>query len=391
MENFAFNLPTEIIFGKKQINNLHEYVKKYGVKKILLHHDGGDYLEKSGLLPQVRSSLSNDNIEFIEIGKVVPNPRLSYSLDTIDQAREEGVDFVLAIGGGSVIDSSKVVAAGLYEDLDFDKVFKGKNQIQGSIPLGVILTIASSGSESSDAAIINVDSKTKRAVNSPYFVPKFAILDPELTFSLPEYQTASGGCDIMMHTFERYFTPTDNVQLTDRLSEGLVNAVMDALRIACKEPDNYEARATLMWAGSLSHNGLMGTGKTEDWGVHMIGHELSGHYDVTHGASLCAIWGSWARYVAQENKKRFLQFSEKMMNQSIDLFNEDLSIEKGIVAMESFFKSVKMPTSLKELGLDLSEKDIEELAESALIDKDHIGEMYQLKKDDVISILNMAK
>lgn len=391
MENFTFNLPTEVIFGKNQIENLPEYIKKLGAQKILIHHDGGEYLEKNGLLQKIRNALEKNNLEYLEIGGVIPNPRLSFALETAEKAKQEKIDFVLAVGGGSVIDSSKIVAAELYKEIDFKTVAAGEATVEGAIPLGVILTIASSGSETGKGAIINIEEDTKRAIDSDYFIPKFAILDPELTFSLPEYQTASGGCDIMMHTFERYFTPTDNVQLTDRLSEGLVNAVMDALRIACKEPQNYDARATLMWAGSLSHNGLMGTGKVEDWGVHMIGHELSGHYDVTHGASLCAIWGSWARYVSPKNKKRFLQFSERMMNQSVDWFNEDLSIEKGIIAMENFFKSVKMPTSLKELGLDLNDDDINELAESALSGKDHIGEMFQLDTQDVVSILKMAE
>lgn len=390
MINFNYDWQTKILFGRNRLSELCETLNLNDYRNVLILHDSGDYLEFANLLPSLRKELKLKNISFFEEGDIQPNPTLARIEEIIRENKSKNIDFILAVGGGSVIDSAKITALGLYNDIDLKEIFEPDVLIENAVPIGVILTIASSGSETSDAAIINIDETRKRAINSDLIIPKVAVLNPEYTFSLPAYQTAAGGCDIIFHTLERYFSPSDNTILTDAMGEGLMKVVMLSLNSVLNTPDDYNHRSNLMWAGTLSHNGILGTGKEEDWGLHMIGHELSGNYPVTHGASLCAIWGSWARFVYPKRKDRFLQFATNVMGVINDPFDEESVILQGILRFEGFIQNTGMPTRISELGLDLRENDLVKLAKSALENKKHIGNFAKLDVDDVLAILEMA-
>ena len=289
MLNFEFYNPTKVIFGRGAEMTAGKEIKALGGHKVLVHF-GGSHLKKSGVLDRIHESLTEAGLTYVDLGGVVPNPRLGLVKEGIRLCKEEGVDFLLPVGGGSVIDSAKGIGYGLVNDFPLEDLLLGKVTTDKIAPLGCISTIAAAGSETSNSMVITIEEgMLKRSYNHDCARPKFAIMNPELTCTLPAYQTASGASDIMMHTMERYFTNTKDVDLIDRMSEGLLTAVREAAKTAVKEPDNYEARATLMWAGSLSHNGLTGTGRITDFASHKIEHELGGMFDVAHGAGLCAI------------------------------------------------------------------------------------------------------
>ena len=365
MFGFTYYSPTKVIFGKDTETQVGSLLAQYGAKKVLIHYGGHSAL-RSGLIDRVKASLDAAGIAHVELGGVVPNPRLSKVREGIALAQANGVDFVLAVGGGSVIDSTKAIAYGLGEpDKDVWELFAKKRKAQNFFPIGSILTIAAAGSETSNSCVItNEATGEKRSYNDDIARPKFTIMDPLLTMTLPPYQTAAGCADIMMHTMERYFTQGGNMELTDELAEGLLRTVMKYAEILRKEPDNYEARAEVMWAGSLSHNGLTGCGNDGgDSASHALEHEMSGMFDVTHGAGLTAIWPSWARYVYQNDLPRFVRFATHVTGVQPGATDEETAL-RGIEAMEAFYHRIGMPTNMRELGIAPTEEQILQMAAS---------------------------
>ncbi len=362
MFNFSYYTPTQVVFGRDAEGHTGALVKAQGCKKVLIHYGGGSVV-RSGLLGRIKASLDKEGVTYIELGGVVPNPRLSLVYQGIELCKKEGVDFILAVGGGSVIDSSKAIAYGLAEDADVWELYDRARQAKACLPVGVVLTIAAAGSEMSDSSVITKDEGgIKRGYSSDLCRPRFAIMNPELTATLPPYQTASGCADIMMHTMERYFTPNGTMELTDSLAEGLMRTVMDNAVILRDDPANYDARAEIMWAGSLSHNGLTGCGSDGgDWATHGLEHEMGGMFDVTHGAGLAAIWGSWARYVYRDCLDRFAKFAVNVMGVENSGAPEDVAL-KGIEAMEDFYRSIQMPTCFSELGIAPTQEQLSTMA-----------------------------
>lgn len=392
MEDFEFYNPTKIIFGKNSIDKIANELKKIQCKKVMILYLG-DYLEKSGVIDKVTGILKNAGIEFITYSQLIPNPLVSTAERAAALAKNENVDFILAIGGGSVIDVAKAIGLCLAkDDLSLSNLILGRETATDTKPVGVILTLAGSGSESSNSMVLTVDKgMMKRTYSNDIIRPNFAVLDPTLTYTLPYRQMIAGGCDILMHTLDRYFSPSKDTMLIDKISEGLLISTMDAILQSSKNPYDYEARASLMWAGNLSHNGLTGTGKTPDWGPHRLEHELSGKFNVVHGEGLCAIWGSWARYVYSEHIERFVAFAVNVMKVENDYFHAELTALRGIEKMEEFFRSIKMPTSLRELGLEVTEADIEDMAKKCLFNSDTIGSFKKLNLKDIINIYENAR
>lgn len=421
MINFDFFTPTKILFGAGRESEVGKQVAAFGGHKVMIiYGKKGGHIETSGLLDRVHKSLSDAGLSYVDLNGVVPNPRLSLVKEGIRIGRAEGVDFLLPIGGGSVIDTAKGIGYGIANDFEMEDLLYGRVKTDKNLPIGVVLTIAAAGSEMSSSMVLTIeDGMMKRSYGHDCSRPKFAIMNPELTYSLPAYQTASGAADIMMHTMERYFTPTDtDTSLTDRIAEGLMVSVRDAAQIAVKEPENYEARATLMWAGSLSHNGLTGAGRVSDFGTHKIEHELGGMFDVAHGAGLAAVWGSWARYVYKTNPGRFAQFGKKVFGINIssstnitpnsdapeqpikpspiitdpELTSTDTAALAAITAWETWCHSISMPTTLTELGIHPTDAQIEEMAEKCVFGRNgHVGFFQPLTKEDIAAILKMAK
>ena len=377
-ENFTFYTPTKVVFGKDRERECGSLVRAEGGSRVLIHY-GGQSAVRSGLISRVRKSLEEAGLYCVELGGVVPNPHLSKIREGIALGRKEGVDFVLAVGGGSVIDSSKAIAYGLAEDEDVWELFAKKRKASACLPVGVVLTIAASGSEMSNSAVITKeDEDLKRSYNDDLARPRFAVMNPALTQTLPDWQTEAGCTDIMMHTMERYFPAGPHMELTDCIAEGLLRTVMRNAEILHTDPDNYDARAEVMWAGSLSHNDLTGCGQLTrgDFVCHGLEHELSGFYDVTHGAGLAALWGSWARYVYRDALDRFVRFADKVFGirpvfgetetgQEARTAAEEAAALAGIEALEAFFRRIGMPTNLSELGLRINEEDCRRLAASA--------------------------
>lgn len=393
MENFAYYTPTKVVFGKDEEKNVGKLAKDFGAKKVLIHYGGGSAV-RSGLIDRIKTSLSEENISFVELGGVKPNPRLSLIYEGIKLAKENGVDFILAVGGGSVIDSAKGIGYGVANpDIeDVWDLYIGKKKTQKCAPIGVVLTIAAAGSEMSSGSVVTKeDEQLKRSYGCDNARPKFAIMNPELTYTLPKYQIACGVVDIMMHTMERYFSPVGNLELTDKIAEGLLRTMIKYGKLSLENPHNYEARAEIMWASSLAHNGLTGCGGIGDWSTHQLEHDLGGVYDIAHGAGLSAVWGSWARYVYKENPKRFVQFAENVFGIEKIGTDEEVAI-KGIEAMENFYKDIEMPISISETGITLSDEDVEMLAEKCSNNGTrYIGSFKKLFKEDMAKIYSMAK
>lgn len=394
MENFNYFTPTKIVFGRQTENQVAQLVEEHGAKKVLIHYGGGS-VERSGLLEKVKNALAEKEISFVLLGGVVPNPHLSLVRKGIALCKEEKVDFILAVGGGSVMDSAKAIAYGACDDGDVWDFYLGKRKAYACLPIGAIVTLAATGSEMSKSSVITDESTLlKRSYGTDMARPRFAILNPELTMSVPAYQTASGCVDVLLHTMERYFNQSSNLDLTDSIAEGLLRTVMKHGKILLDQPDNYQSRAEILWAGSLSHNGLTGCGTDGgDWACHKIEHEISGLFDVTHGAGLAAIWASWARYVYTYRKDRFLQFAQQVMgvNQS-NCQNDEACIQEGIDRMERYFKSLHMPISLEELiGRQATDEEIQVMAEKCSEGTKHkTGIVRILDTEDIILILKDA-
>ena len=362
MFGFNYYAPTKVVFGKGTEEKVADLIREFGGRKILVHYGSGSVV-RSGLLKKVTDALDAAGIPYVALGGAVPNPRLSLVYEGIELCRREGVDFLLAVGGGSAIDSAKAIGYGVANDGDVWDFYVGKRAPSGCLPLGVIITIAATGSEMSNSSVITKEEGfVKRGCNSDYGRPRFAIMNPELTMTLPDYQTACGCTDIMMHTMERYFTNGGNMEITDSIAEGLLRTVMANAEILVDDPKNYDARAEVMWAGSLSHNGLTGCGSDGgDWMPHKLEHELGGLYDVAHGAGLAAVWGSWARYVYRDCLPRFRRFAVNVMGVDPAGSDEEIAL-RGIEATEAFFRRIHMPTSLRELGVDPTEEEYAAMA-----------------------------
>ena len=392
MFHFNYYAPTQVVFGKDTEEKTGELVKAQNCKKVLIHYGSGS-VKRTGLLDRVKQALEKENLAYTELGGVVPNPRLSLVKEGIELCKKEGVDFILAVGGGSVIDSAKAIGYGVANGGDVWDFYSHKRSAAGCLPIGVILTISATGSEMSDSSVItNEDGWIKTGYHSEYCRPKFAIMNPELTMTLPDYQTACGCTDILMHTMERYFTQGENMELTDSIAEALMRTVIENTKILKENPKDYNARAEVMWAGSLSHNGLTGCGNGgNDFATHALEHELGGMYDVAHGAGLAALWGSWARYVYKEIPERFHKFAVRVMGLE-DTGDAEKMAVYGIEAMESFFREIKMPTNLRELGLTPSEEELKELAHKCSLNTGgHKGSAKVLYEADMLAIYEMAR
>ena len=393
MKDFTYYAPTRIVFGKESEEKLPQLIQQYGGKKVLVHYGGGS-AKRSGLLDKVFTMLDDAGIAFVELGGVVPNPVLSLVKEGIDLCQKEKVDFILAVGGGSVIDSSKAIGYGVGYDGDVWDFWDGKAVPQSCLPIGVVLTIPAAGSEMSSSCVItNEDGMLKRGVNSDLCRCKFAIMNPERTYTLPPFQTAAGATDIMMHTMERYFSKYEDAMLTDAIAEALLRTVMKATKAVLAKSDDYTSRAAIMWAGSLSHNDLTECGTEKDFACHKLEHELSGLFGVTHGAGLAAIWGSWARYVMNRHMDRFVKFATEVMGVPKDHIEKPLATAMaGVRNLENFFHEIGMPTNIPELiGREATEEEIRKLVDKCSRDgKITIGAMEVLKAEDMTAIYQMA-
>ena len=392
MEKFQYYTPTKIIFGRGAEEQTGQLAAEQGCKKVLVHYGGGSVV-RSGLLERIYRSLDAVGISYVSLGGVVPNPRLSLVYEGIRLARKEQVDFILAVGGGSVIDSAKAIGYGVANEGDVWDFYEKRRTAKACLPIGVVLTIAAAGSEMSDSSVITKEEGwLKRGYSSNYARARFAVMNPELTMTLPKYQTASGCVDIMMHTMERYFNRSENMEMTDGISEHLLRTVMKNAKILMNEPDNYQARAEVMWAGSLSHNGLTGCGTGGgDWASHQLEHELGGMFDVAHGAGLAAVWGSWARYVMDAAPERFAKFAVNVMG--VEPEAEKLkTAQKGIEAMEDFYRALDMPVCIGDMGIELAEEQMRELAEKCShFGKRTIGCIKKLDQEDMYRIYKEAR
>ncbi len=391
--NFEFYAPTKVIFGKDTEKQVGQQVKLYGASHVLIVYGGGSII-RSGLLDKVKESLQNEAIAFTELGGVVPNPHLDKVYEGIRIGKGKKTDFLLAVGGGSVIDTAKAIAYGLAEpDKDVWELYEHARTAKKCLPIACVLTIAAAGSETSKSSVIT-DEKNglKRSYGSNLARPVFAIMNPQYTMTLPDYQTESGCVDIMMHTMERYFTNGGNMEITDSLAEGLLRTVMKNAILLHTDPQNYEARAEVMWAGSLSHNDLTGCGNDGgDFMSHKLEHEMGGMFDVTHGAGLAAVWPSWARYVKSDCLHRFVRYARNVMGVQLEGTDEEIA-EAGIRAMEDFYHQIGMPTNMKELGIEPTDEQIHEMAVSCMaVCGGKGGSAKVLKLEDVEKIYHMAK
>ena len=386
MTNFQYYAPTKVVFGKDTETQAGALLASMGCKKALVHY-GSQSAEKSGLLDRVRDSLGASGVGYVCLGGVVPNPRMAKVYEGIELCKKEGVDFILAAGGGSVIDSAKTIAYGIANEGDVWDFFCRKRAPSACAPLGCVLTIAAAGSEMSNSTVMtHEDGMLKRGFANDLCRLKFAVLNPCLTFSLPAYQVMSGAVDIIMHTLERWFDPARNdTYLTDGISASLIKSVIKNALLLKDDPHNYTAASELMWAGSLSHNGLtQACAGFGDWAVHQLEHELGGMFDVTHGAGLAAVWGSWARYVFDKAVPRFGALAKAVFGVQ--------EPAEAIVCMEEFFKSIDMPTSMSALGVNPTDAQIEELAEKCVFfGARTVGVVVPLDKDGIISIYKAAR
>ena len=392
MDNFNFCSQTEFVFGKGRESECGKYVKKNGGTKVLIHYGGGSVV-RSGLLDRVKESLTAEGISFTELGGVQPNPRDTKVYEGIELCKAEGVDFILAVGGGSVIDSSKAIALGALYDGDFWDFYDKKAVITKALPVGTVLTIAAAGSEGSGNTVITKTAGMwKRGAGSDVLRPKFSIMNPELTFTLPAYQTACGATDIMAHVFERYFTNTTEVEITDRMCEAVLCTIIKEVPRVLENPENYDARANIMWAGTMAHNNICGVGREQDWNSHGLEHELSGLYDVAHGAGLAVMMPAWMEFVMSHNVMRFAQMAVRVFGVPMNFENPEETAKLGIKAFRKFLRSIGMPVNFAELGA--KEEDIPELAEKFAVTK--IGAngttvgFVKLIKNDAAKIYRIA-
>lgn len=388
MDNFNFYSPTEFVFGRDRENETGKYVKKYGGTRVLIHYGSGSAV-KSGLLDRVKKSLDIEGVFYTELGGVKPNPRDTLVYEGIEICRRENIDFILCVGGGSVIDSAKGIAAGALYDGDFWDFYTDKAEIEKALPVGTVLTIAAAGSEGSGASVVTQEStKLKRDTGSDLLRPKFSVLNPQLTCTLPAFQTACGAADIMAHVFERYFTNTTEVEITDRLCEAVLLTMIKETPRVIADPDNYEARANIMWAGTVAHNDIVGVGRIQDWNSHAIEHELSGMYDVAHGAGLAVIMPSWMEFVMSHNVMRFAQMAVRVFGCQMNFENPEVTAKEGIRAFRSFLHSIGLPVNFAELGA--REEDIPALVKNLGLGDGKTGGFVNLSSDDVAEIYRIA-
>ena len=393
MKDFNYYAPTEVVFGQESEEQVAALVKKYGGTKVLVHY-GGQSAVRSGLLDKLCRLLKEGGVPYVCLGGVVPNPRLSLAHQGIELCRKEGVDFILAVGGGSVIDSAKCIAYGVCLEGEVWDLYLGKAEPSAMLPVACVLTIPAAGSEMSEASVItNEDGDVKLGYSNNLARPKFAIMNPCRTFTLPPYQTAAGVTDMMMHTMERYFTKDDDMDLTTDLAEAVLRRMKTAVFDVLKNPEDYRQRAQIMWGGSVAHNGLTGCGVHDDWATHQLEHELSGMFDVTHGAGLAAVWPSWARYVMHENLSRFVRFAVNVMDVPNDFSDPEGTALKGIEAMERFYHAIGMPTTIKELiGREITDAEIKEMTRKCSQNGVRkIGALKVLKAEDMEAIYQMAR
>lgn len=392
MKDFIYYAPTEVVFGKDSEEQVAKLVKKHGGHKVLVHYGGGS-AKKSGLLDKVCYLLEQEGVDYLLLGGVVPNPRLSLVHEGIELCCKEGVDMILAVGGGSVIDSSKAIVYGVPYDGEVWDFFCGKNKPIAALPVGCVVTNPASGSEMSDSCVItNEETKDKRGYSSQLGRCKFAISNPERTFTLPAYQTAAGIADIMMHTMERYFSNDMDMDLTDSIAEALLKTMKENAFKVLEKPNDYRARAQIMWGGSLAHNGLTECGMQRDWACHKLEHELSGMFDVTHGAGLTAIWPTWARYVFKSNVPRFVKFAVNVMGVANDYSDPEGTALRGIEAMERFYKDIQMPVTIEQLlGRKATEAEVSELARRCSHNGEiTVGNLKVLNQEDMLNIYRLA-
>lgn len=393
MNNFEFYSPTKVIFGKGVEENVGKEIRAWGGTKALLHY-GGKSARESGLLGRVEQSLAAAGVGSVVLGGVVPNPRLSLVREGTALCRRENVDFILAVGGGSVIDSAKAIAMALANpDIDLWDFFEGKRQPSACLPVGAVLTIAAAGSETSWSSVItNEDGWLKKGFSSDIIRPKFAFMNPELTYTLPPYQTAAGVVDIMMHTLERYFAAGKGNEMTDRIAEQVLRNTIRYGRVCLQDPTDYKARSEIMWAGSLSHNQLTGLGARGDFASHQLEHELGGMFDVTHGAGLAAVWGSWARYVVRDDVNRFVQYALNVWDCVLDAVDPLATALEGIARTEEYFVSLGMPVNLAQLGIGkLTDAQIDELAvKCTYFGRRTIGAVKALGAEDIKAVFRLA-
>ena len=387
MRNFNFKNGTEIIFGKDSESQVGNLIKKY-TNKILLHYGGGS-IKRTGLYDKVIKSLKDSDIEFVELSGVKPNPRVSLVREGIKICRDTNIDFILAVGGGSVIDSSKAIAAGVNYNGDVWDLFIDKPINHKCIQLATILTIPAAGSETSSGCVItNEDGLYKRSTGHPTLRPVFSIMNPELTYTLPKYQTSCGIADMFAHILERYFTNEPNVDLTDRLCEGTMKAIIDnALRLNTN-PNDYNSRAEIMLSGMVAHNGSLDMGRLGDWASHDIEHELSGVYDIAHGAGLAIIFPAWMKFVYKHDINRFAQFANRVFDIDINLNNLEETALKGIKALEDFFTAIELPTRLSHVDID--DSNLEEMSNKLVAHTDHVGNFVQIRAKEALEILKLA-
>lgn len=389
MENFTFYAPTYFAFGKDTENETGKYVSRFGGSKVLIHYGGGSVV-RSGLLERVKDSLKNEGIDFVELGGVRPNPRSGLVYEGIELCRKEQVDFIVAVGGGSVIDSSKAIAAGVLYDGDFWDYYEG-GIVEKALPIGTVVTISAAGSEgSADSVITKEEGMFKRATTGEALRPKFTIMNPALTQTLPAYQTACGITDILAHLYERYLTNTSEVEVTDRMIEALMMTMIHEGPRVIEDPNNYQARANIMWAGMMAHNNSCGVGRTQDWTSHDIEHELSALYDCAHGAGLAVVMPAVFTYNLQHDVNRFAQVAARVWGCQMDFSNPERTALEGIEALRRFLTSLGMPRNFAELGAN--PEDIEKLAHTACygdVNDGSLGGFVKLNQKDVENIYRL--
>jgi len=387
MDNFTHYTPTYFFFGKGTEESTGKYVKNYGGTKVLIHYGGGSVV-KSGLLDRVKASLDAESLSYIELGGVKPNPRSGLVYEGIELARNEKIDFILAIGGGSVIDSAKAIALGVPYDGDFWDFYGGK-PVTEALPVGTVLTIAASGSEgSTDSVVTNENGMYKRCADGDILRPKFSIMNPELTMSLPPYQTASGITDIMAHCMERLFSHTKDVEITDRLLEAILLTMIKEGKRVMADPDNYEARANIMWAGMVAHNNITGVGRQQDWGTHHMENELSSSYGCSHGAGLAILFPAWMTYAMNQDINRFVEFAARVWGCQMNFEDPEVTAREGIEAFKAFVRSIGMPTTITEIGG--KEEDIPALAKSMFYQSPNHGSFLKLTEESAMEIYRLA-
>lgn len=388
MENFQFYSPTEFVFGKDTESQCGAYVKKYGGTKVLVHY-GSQSAVKSGLLGRVTASLEQEGIAYVTLGGVQPNPRDTLVYEGIELVRKENIDFIVAVGGGSVIDSAKGIAVGVPYEGDFWDMYAGKAPVKAALPVATVLTIAAAGSEGSPSSVVTKeDGMLKRSIGTDLIRPRFSILNPALTCTLPAYQTACGATDIMAHVFERYFTNTKEVEITDRLCEAVLQTMVKETPRVIEDPNNYDARANIMWAGMVAHNNIVGVGRAQDWNSHNLEHELSGLYDVAHGAGLAVVMPAWMEYVYHHDVMRFAQMATRVFGVPMNFADPEDTAVKGIRAFREFLSKIGMPINFEQLGAKA--EDIPVLVEKLGIGDGTRGGFVTLDKAAVTKIYELA-